>query len=202
MFVILILAAWLAAAQEVELTAPWLTVYDPEGQPRWEISLRRLVKTDEGWQGEEVLVRLFRDGELQFSLTALEISADRLGQSWILTGEVRGEAEGLTFTCGRAIWEQGLRLEEVEAVGEEFSLVAEEARWDQGEEIVITGGVIRSRGWELEFSQGTYSLSSGLLAGGEVRLSGHGYEIEAQGFTLLPREERLELRGARVVPRA
>lgn len=201
MLVIVIAAIWLGLAQEVELTAPWLTVYEPDGEPRWEISLRRLEKTDLGWRGEEAQVRLYREGELEFTVTAREITADRLGHTWTLAGEVRGEAEGLSFTCRRAIWEQGLRLEGVEAEGEGFSLVAEEAHWNQGEEIMFSEALIRSRGWELEFPRGAYSLPTGALTGEEVRLVGHGYLIEAQRFTLFPQEERLELEGARIVPR-
>ena len=99
---ILVLISLIAFSQEVELDAPWLTVYDPEGNPRWEVSLGRLYKTDSGWEGEGVEVRLYWEGELRFTLRADRLSADRLGRNWTLSGEVSGQAGELRISCRQA----------------------------------------------------------------------------------------------------
>lgn len=201
MLVLLFLVGFFAFPQEVELHAPWLTVYDSEGRPRWEISLERLYKTGSGWEGEGVEVRLYWEGELQVSLRAERLAADRLGRVWTINGEISGEAGGLALACREAVWSDGLTLTELLLEGTDLRLSAASARWAQGEEVLLTEIVAESRGWEVTLTTAVYWLDSGLLEGEEAVIRGHGYEIRAAEARLSTREGKLELWEARVVPR-
>lgn len=200
MFILLFLVGLVAFSQEVELHAPWLTVYDAEGRPRWEISLDRLYRTDSGWEGEGVEVRLYWEGELEFSLRAARLAAGRLGRVWTLSGEITGEAGGLELACREAVWDDGLTLTELSVAGADLRLSAASARWSQGEEVHLTEVEAESQGWLVRLTTAVYWLESGLLEGEEAVILGHGYEIRAAEARLFTREGRLELEEARVVP--
>jgi len=200
MLILLFLAAFCAFPQEVEIHAPWLTVYDPQGRPRWEISLERLYKTESGWEGEGVEVRLYWEGELEFSLRAERLTADRLGRVWTITGDISGEAGGLALSCREAVWSDGLTLTELLLAGADLRLSTASAHWAQGEEVLLTEVVAESRGWEVTLATATYLLDSGILDGKEAVIRGHGYEIRAAEARLFTREGGLQLREAQVVP--
>ena len=199
---ILVLIGLIAFSQEVELNAPWLTVYDPEGNPRWEVSLGRLYKTDSGWEGEGVEVRLYWKGELQITLRADRLTADRLGRNWTLSGEVSGQAGELRISCRQADWGKGLTLTELAAEGEGLSLSAARASWEEGSEVSLTEVRVKSHGWSLELAIAIYQLDSGYLTGQGAEIAGHGYLIQAEGLELHPEQGELILKGAHLVPGA
>jgi len=200
--ILFLLIGLVAFSQEVELDAPWLTVYDPEGNPRWEVSLERLVKTDFGWEGEGVEVRLYWEGELRFTLRADRLTADRLGRNWTLSGEVSGQAGELRISCRQADWGKGLTLTELAAEGEGLSLSAAQASWEEGSEVFLTEVRVESHGWNLELATAVYRLDTGLLLGQGAEIAGHGYLIEAEELELHPEQGELLLKGARLVPGA
>jgi len=196
----MLLAAFLALGQEVEIQAPWLTVYDAAGRPRWEVTLTRLTKTDTGWEGEDVEVRLYWEGERKFLLFAPQIQADRLGRTWTLSGGITGEATGLALSCESATWEGSLKLTGLSAQGEGLRLVADSAFWSEGNTISLAGVRAQTAGWEVELQEADYDLDTGVLAGQLARLMGHGFEIEAEEIRILTQEDRVQLKGAHVVP--
>jgi len=198
---LLLLVAFSALAQEVELSAPWLTVYDPAGRPRWEVSLERLVRTEDGWQGEGVEVRLYWEGEEEFVLRAPSLSADKRGRRWKLSGNVTGEASGISLACEEAIWDEGLTLIELEARGEDLVLRAASASWTGGKVVELQDVWATTGGWEVELTAATYTLDASVLFGKEAYLVGHGFEIESDRLRLWTDEGRVELMGAHVVPR-
>jgi hypothetical protein len=197
-FLIALAVGLVALSQGLELRAPWLVVYDEEGRPRWEITLARLAKVDSGWEGEEVEVRLYWQGELEFRISAERLTADRLGQVWHLEGDVQGRAEDLTLSCREADWEGGLTLKGLVVSGEDISLTAQEAHWSQGKAVLLSGVAAESGGWRVELARATYLLDSGLLQGHGAVIEGHGYRIEAEEMDFRTREGILELRDARL----
>ncbi|HAF70722.1 MAG: hypothetical protein XD60_0877 [Acetothermia bacterium 64_32] len=197
---LILLAAFLALGQEVEFQAPWLTVYDAAGRPRWEVTLARLARTEEGWEGEEVEVRLYWEGERKFLLFAPRIQADKLGRNWTLSGGITGKAAGLEFSCESATWEGSLRLTGLSAQGEELSLVAEGAAWSGGNTVSLLGVRAQTKGWEVELGEADYDLEEGVLSGRSARIVGHGFELLAERACILVREGGLELEGASVLP--
>ncbi|MGC9530015.1 MAG: hypothetical protein ACP5G2_05275 [Candidatus Bipolaricaulaceae bacterium] len=185
--------------QQVQLEAPWLTVYDASGQPRWEVQLEELHRTDSGWEGREVRVRLFTAGQERVSLQAPEITADRLGRTWTLAGPVSGWAGELAVTCSRARWADGLHLAEVTACGDDFSLTAAAARWDGGDVVELEQVTAELGGWQVELAGGQVDLQGQRLDGVRVRLAGHGLEVEADSIAAWPAQERVVLKEARLV---
>jgi len=197
---LILLTAFLALGQEVEIQAPWLTVYDATGRPRWEVTLERLAKTEEGWEGEEVEVRLYWEGERKFLLFAPRIQADKLGRNWTLSGDITGKAADLELFCSSATWGGSLRLTGLSAQGEELSLVADSAAWSGGNNVSLLGVRAQTKGWEVELEEADYKLDTGVLSGRSARLVGHGFEIEAEEIRIFVQEDRVELKGAHVLP--
>jgi len=197
---LMLLAAFLAFPQEVEIQAPWLTVYDAAGRPRWEVTLTRLAKTEEGWEGEDVEVRLYWEGEPKFLLFAPRIQADRLGRTWTLSGDITGETTDLTLSCKSATWEGSLKLTGLSLQGEELFLVADSAVWSEGNTISLAGVRAQTAGWEVELQEADYDLDTGVLSGRPAHLVGHGFEIEAEEIRIFTQEDRVQLKGAHVVP--
>jgi len=58
----------------------------------------------------------------------------------------------------------------------------------------------QTAGWEVELQEADYDLDTGVLAGQLARLMGHGFEIEAEEIRILTQEDRVQLKGAHVVP--
>lgn len=200
-FVLLALFGLVAFSQQVEIHAPWLTVYDTEGRPRWEVTLEKLSRTDSGWEGEGVKVRLYWEGELRFELEASRLTADGMGRTWTLTGDISGQAGGLVLACEKVSWCDGLSAEGLVAQGDDLVLEAAQASWKEGDQVILTEVHARSGGWEVRLPQATYFLDSGVLSGEEADLVGHGYEIHARLLRFFTKEGRLELEEARVVAR-
>jgi hypothetical protein len=187
------------AAQPVQVEAPWLTVYDVDGRPRWEVRMTYLARTDEGWEGEGVEVRLFHAGEVAVVIAAHAIRADRFGRAWTLVGDVTGEGEGISFTCDLAQWSGGLVLVGLRATREGMSLVAAEARWALDEGIDLVDVQATLDGWEVKFADGRYLFEGGLLLASRVFMVGHGVVLVGGSLSAWPGEGRLSVRGAYLV---
>ncbi len=197
---LLLIVASPAMGQSVEATAPWLTVYDEAGRPKWEVRMERLVRTRDGWEGEAVQVSLYHNGAPLVVLRAPQIRADRFGREWtLITGEpvtgelVVGEGEGFSFTCREARWEGGLVLVGLTAEGRGVALSATEARWRLGEEVELWGAEVTFEGWRLQFAAGRYDLAQDVLTAGEVTATGHGVTLVGKELTAWPRDGRLRV---------
>ncbi len=188
--------AW---AQQLEATAPWLTVYDETGQPKWEVRMERLRRTPGGWEGENVTVTLFLEGVPRVGLAASAIIADRYGREWTLSGDVHGEGEGFAFRCAQARWSGGLVLEQVEATGHELELRAQLVRWNLGQALELEKGTVAFAGWKVEFHRGLYELAGQQFQAFEVVAVGHGVQVEGVEVRAWPSEGRLWVRGAKLV---
>jgi len=189
-----------AIGQSVEATAPWLTVYDEAGRPKWEVRMERLVRTQDGWEGEAVQVSLYHKGAPLLVLRAPQIRADRYGREWTLTtgepviGEpVVGEGEGFSFTCREARWAGGLVLASLTAEGRGLALSATEARWRLGEEVELWGAEVAFGGWRLRFATGRYDLVQDVLAAEAVTTTGHGVTLVGETLMAWPRDGRLRV---------
>lgn len=196
-FLFLLSLSFLAVAQDLTLTAPWLVVYDPEGRPRWEIRVEKLWRTEEGWEGEDVSVILFQEGKPSIKAEAKRIRAESLGRSWTLSEGLEGEGQGFAFSAEMATWDGRLVLKNFRAQGEGLYLEAEEARWDlEGTlELFIAQG--EGAGWKLLFNYGRYS--NGLLVAQDVEASGHGLRVRAKLLEFWVEEERLKFREVQIV---
>jgi hypothetical protein len=199
----------LAAAQQVHADAPWLTVYDEAGRPKWEVRMERLVRTPDGWEGEGVQVQLYHQGALQITLRAPRIRADRFGREWtLLTDEpstaepvvepIVGEGEGFSFTCQEARWVGGLVLRGLTAEGRGVTLSAAEASWRMGEAVELSGAEVAFGGWILRFSTGQYDLAQDVLTAGAVEATGHGLTLAGSTLVAWPRDGRLRITEARL----
>jgi hypothetical protein len=197
MLLLLVLLGAQALAQTTVLTAPWLVVYDPEGRPRWEIRMEKLVRTREGWEGEGVSVTLFLGGSPRIKLQAPRLSADPLGRRWSLTGGLVGEGEGFTFSAREANWADRLSLTAFSGEGEGLSLTAQEARWELSGPLELFSAEAQASGWILGFPYGKYQ--EGLLVAQDVVASGHGLSIRADFLEFHVGSGRAKFRGVRVV---
>jgi len=194
-----------AAGQSVEAEAPWLTVYDDAGRPKWELRMERLLRTPEGWRGEAVQVFLYHEGAPLLVLRAPQIHADRFGREWTLTGgesvtgepltgqPVTGEGEGFAFACREARWSRGLVLTDLTAEGRDVSLSAAEARWWLGESVELFTAEVTVAGWRLRFATGRYDLVQDVLVTDAVTATGHGVTVVGTSLTAWPREGRLQI---------
>ncbi len=204
--VLLLLASLSGAGQSVRAEAPWLTVYDEAGRPKWEVRMERLVRTGDGWEGERVQVQLYHQGVPSLVLHAPRIRADRYGREWTLfTDEppaderVVGEGEGFSFTCQEARWAGGLVLVGLRAQGRGVSLSAGEARWQVGDVVYLSGAAAQFGGWVLSFEAGRYELRSDELVAGSVRATGHGVVLTGAKLRAWPERGRLEVAEANLV---
>ncbi|MCX7751091.1 MAG: hypothetical protein N2320_06125 [Candidatus Bipolaricaulota bacterium] len=201
--VLLLLLAVPGAGQSVQAEAPWLTVYDPAGRPKWEVRLGRLVRTATGWEGERVEVQLYSDGAPAVLLRAPRLSADRYGREWTLGSTdaeaVTGEGEGFVFRCREARWSGGLLLRELAAEGRGVTLHAAEVRWAFGEALHLEGAEATFAGWTVRFERGTYEFPADRLTTGPVQATGHGLVLTGSSLQAWPGEGRLILREAELV---
>lgn len=202
MLVLLLLVsavAWSALGQNVEASAPWLTVYDEAGRPKWEVQMERLVRTSAGWTGTNVRVTLFLEGSPAVALQAETIAADRYGREWTLSGRVRGEGEGFAMECAQARWAGGLWLEDVEAWGRGVTLRAARVQWRMGQALELSQGSTSFSGWSVEFSSGRYVLAAEELVARDVTVRGHGIELVGQELQAWPRVGKIRVKGAKLV---
>lgn len=186
-------------AQTVEAAAPWLTVYDEAGRPKWEVKMDRLLRTRDGWEGERVEVQLFLEGAPVVRLRASGIKADRYGREWALTGDVVGEGEGFTFACGGARWAGGLVLTDLRAEGRGLALSAVEAQWWLGERVELREATVTFQGWTVKFPRGRYALGQEILEAQGVTVRGHGVKLIGEGLTAWPGAGRIVVKGAHLV---
>ncbi len=191
------------AGQSVRAEAPWLTVYDEAGRPKWEVRMEVLVRTDDGWEGQAVQVQLYHEGVPHLVLRAPHIRADRYGREWsLLTGEpgtgqpIVGEGEGFSFTCREARWRGGLVLVDLTAEGRDLVLAAAEARWQLGVVVHLVGAEVAFKGWQLRFKEGQYDLTQDVLLAEAVTVTGHGVTLAGAALTAWPNEGRLRVTGA------
>ncbi len=200
---LLLVASLSGLGQTVQAEAPWLTVYDDAGRPKWEVRLRKLVRTASGWEGERAEVQLYHEGAPALVLRAPLLSADRYGREWTLAsaGEepVTGEGEGFTFRCREARWAGGLLLRGLAAEGRGVRLGADEARWRMGESLELEGAEVEFAGWTVRFRQGTYDLLADELATGPAEAAGHGLLLQGSSLEAWPAERRLVLREVELV---
>ena len=194
-----------AGGQSVQAEAPWLTVYDEAGRPKWEVRMEVLVRTDDGWEGKEVQVQLYHEGIPYLVLRAPLIRADRYGRGWTLgadeppPGAVVGEGQGFTFTCREVRWEGELVLLDLRAEGRGVVLAAGEARWELGRAVVLADAEAAFAGWELKFASGYYELDSEELVGRAAVATGHGVTVAGATLAAWPGEGRLRLTEAHLV---
>lgn len=196
---LLLVVAGPAIGQSVEATAPWLTVYDEAGRPKWEVRMERLVRTQDGWEGEAVQVHLYHEGAPLVLLRAPEIRADRYGREWTLDRGVAGEGEGFSLLCEQARWAGGLMLVGLKAEGRGLALSAAEARWRLGEAVELWDAEVTFGGWLLRFATGRYDLARDVLAAEAVTATGHGVTLGGKTLTAWPREGRLRVTEAHLV---
>lgn len=204
LLVALLLAASLSGlGQTVQAEAPWLTVYDDAGRPKWEVRLGKLVRTTTGWEGERAEVQLYHEGSPGVVLRAPLLRADRYGREWTLAsaGEepVTGEGEGFTFRCREARWAGGLLLRGIVAEGRGVGLRADEARWRMGEALELAGAEVAFGGWTVRFARGTYDLPADRLQTGPAEAAGHGLVLTGSSLEAWPSERRLVLREVELV---
>lgn len=183
-------------AGQVELWAPWLSVYDSAGRPRWKIQVEHLVRGGEGWQGEGVEVYLFHEGAEEVRLLAGAIQADHQGHTWTLSDGVNGWVQNFRFSCERASWEEGLVLWSLSAQGEGLVVHAAQAHLQPGEALELSQARAEIGDWQVDFATGSYDPEMDLLTALEVRLRGHGLEGQGEALLAWPGEERLVIRGA------
>ncbi|MGB9758080.1 MAG: hypothetical protein ACPLRP_06305 [Candidatus Bipolaricaulaceae bacterium] len=197
MFVLLVLLSLTALAQTATLNAPWLLVYDPEGRPRWEIRMENLVRTKDGWEGENVHITLFFEGKPTIKVQAPRLSADPLGRRWSLSGTLSGEGQGFTFTAREAHWTDVLVLLGFSAEGENMEMSADEAHWELSGILELFSAEVKSLGWILRFPYGKYA--DGLLVAQGVEGEGHDLKIRAEHLELYLAEGRAKFLGVQVV---
>ncbi len=197
MFVLLVLFALSAWAQTTTLTAPWLLVYDPEGRPRWEIRMEKLSRTKDGWEGENVSVTLFFEGNVVFSVRAQKLSADLMGRQWSLSEDLRGEGYGFSFFAEKAYWRERLVLVEFSAEGNNFRVQAREARWELSGTLELFEAQAQGSGWTLSFPYGKYSDK--ILWAQEVEALGHGFSLHADFLEFYPEEGRAKFLKVKLV---
>lgn len=188
------LIAW---AQTTTLTAPWLLVYDPEGRPRWEIRVEKLLRTKDGWEGENVTVTLFFEGNVVFSVEAQKLSADLWGRQWTLWGNLRGEGHGFVFSAEKAYWRDRLILEGFSARGSSLSVQAREARWELAGKLELFDAQAEGSGWNLSFSYAEYSEK--ILLAQEVEALGHGLSLRADFLEFHTEEGRAKFLKVKLV---
>lgn len=199
MLILLALFCAVASAQTTTLTAPWLLVYDPEGRPRWEIHLEKLVRTRDGWEGEGVSITLFFEGSPTITVRAPRLFADPLGRRWSLEGGLSGEGQGFTFTAKEAHWADRLVLLGFSAQGKGMEITAEEVRWELSGALELFSATVSSSQWTLRFPYGKYAED--LLAAQKVEAEGHGLNIFADHLEFYPEEGRAKFLGVKVVRR-
>ncbi|MFH1609738.1 MAG: hypothetical protein ABID40_03825, partial [Candidatus Bipolaricaulota bacterium] len=190
---LLVFFAMPTVGQSVEATAPWLTVYDEAGHPKWEVRMERLVRTQDGWEGEAVQVHLYHKGAPLVLLRAPQIRADRYGREWTLDGGVAGEGEGFSLQCEQARWSGGLVLVGLKAEGRGLALSATEARWRLGEAVELLDAGVTFGGWLLRFATGRYDLAQDVLTAEGVTATGHGVTLVGKTLTAWPRDGRLRV---------
>lgn len=180
-----------AFAESVQAVAPWLTVYDEAGRPKWEVRMEVLVRTTTGWEGEGVEVQLYLEGAPHLVLRAPRLRADRYGREWTLGGEadgaqVAGEGDGFSFTCNEARWTGGLILLGLAAAGHGVTLSAAEARWLLGETVELLGAQASFGGWTVTFDSGRYDLTANQLVTGPATATGHGLTLRGAALQAWP----------------
>lgn len=199
MLVLVALLALTGFAQTVEVSAPWLTAYDQEGLPRWEINLARLSRAGKGWEGEEAEITLFSQGEPAISVRAPRFSADQTGQTWALLGGLAGEGEGFAFQAEEAHWAAGLVLTGFQAEGNDLVLQAREARWELGGPLELWEAKVEMGDWTLSFPYGQYLPDSASLTAQSPEAWGQGLRLSAELLQAWPKSSRLQLIRAHVV---
>ncbi len=189
-----------APAQQTRFDAPWLTVYDVAGRPRWEVELETLSRSAEGWQGQEARIVLYHEGERQAEVHAAELTTDPLGREWVLQEGVRGSWETLLIEARRGRWQGSLTLWEVEAQAEEMFVSAAEARWSPGSPVELLDVHVVIQGWELRFARGEYLLDHETLVAVDVELRGHGLTVAAAKLQVAARGGEVTLSDAQLSP--
>ncbi|MCS7240449.1 MAG: hypothetical protein NZ651_04315 [Candidatus Bipolaricaulota bacterium] len=197
MFILLVLFSALALGQTATLTAPWLTVYDPAGRPRWEIRMEKLVRTKEGWEGEGVSVTLFSAGAPLISVRAPRLSADPLGRNWSLSGGISGEGQGFSFSAEEARWMDRLILIAFSGQREDLKVEAQEARWELLGVIEFFSAKVTFSDWFLKFPYGKFVEA--VLVAEDVEARGRGLRISADFLEFQVDKGRAKFLGAKVV---
>ncbi|MFO8033684.1 MAG: hypothetical protein R6U88_00805 [Candidatus Bipolaricaulota bacterium] len=190
----------LAFGQGAHLDAPWLTVYDVAGRPRWEVELEELTRDDEGWHGQDAHITLYHEGEPQAVLLASQLVTDALGREWNLREGVEGVWGILKVQAERAHWDGDLTMWEVDAQAEDMTLTAAQAHWSPGAPLELSEVWAVVQGWELSFATGNYEVEAEVLFAQDVDLRGHGLEIGAVELRVSARGGEVTLTDAQLVP--
>lgn len=197
MFILLAFFSIAALAQTATVTAPWLLVYDPEGRPRWEIRMEKLIRTKEGWEGEEVSVTLFFEGMPAIYVRASHLSADPLGRNWSLAGGISGEGQGFSFTAEEARWANVLVLCDFAAKEEGLGITAKEVHWELSGTMELFSAQVVASGWTLVFPYGKFAEH--VLIAEDVEALGHGLKVKADFLEFRAEERRAKFLEAKVV---
>ncbi len=198
--IIALFVSLLAFGQDAHLDAPWLTVYDAAGRPRWEVKLEALTRDADGWQGRDAHITMYHEGQPQARLLAAELVTDPLGREWDMPQGVEGEWGVLNMRAARARWERSFTLWEVEAWAEDIGLRAAEARWTPGSSVEFSDVQVSVQGWELEFPAGSYHLEEDVLQATDVDLRGHGLKAAAGELRVSARGGEVTLTDAELSP--
>jgi len=197
-FAVLLLAS---AGQATRVDAPWLTVYDPAGQPRWEVQLEQLTRTAQGWQGEHATIHLYHEGLHQATARAAALQADPSGRAWEMSEGIEVDWAEFELSCKRGRWNDELVLWDITATAEGLVVGSEQARWRPGGPVELLGGTFDMRGWTATFDAGQYSLPEGTLSAQEVHVSGHGMDLWGATLAARPQDGTITLQNARLATR-
>ncbi len=197
------LAVLIAAVvgQAARVDAPWLTVYDSAGQPRWEIQLEHLARTEQGWRGEDATIRLYHQGVEQATATTGLLHTGPLGRTWELSEGLEVVWEGFVIVCERGRWDDELVLWDVTATAEGLIVRCEEGRWRPGRPVELGRGEFETDGWAGTFAAGSYSITEGILTARDVRLSGHGMDMLGEEISAHLHDNVFTLKNARLKAR-
>jgi len=181
---------------------PWLTAYDVEGRPIWELLAANVEGTTTGWVTKEVVVRFYdATGTITVEAKVAEIHTDPKGNRWETAAPLEGKGEDFHFGAQEARWQNGeLQLKGLTFVSGKLNLQARVATWDQGG-IWRLAGVEASFGdWEFEFPEGIYRQDQGVLEITKGLVArGWDWEVRAEGAVVDVAKNKVTLRGVEVV---
>lgn len=177
--VVLMLVGPLIVGQGARLEAPWLTVYDEAGRPRWEVQLDSMERHNRGWIGHGARITLYHEGEPQALLHAGELRTDATGWDWSLDDGVEGVWGILSVRAERAQWRDTLSMTSIEAEADQVTLTAAKAGWAPGGTVELRQVVMAVQGWQIEFAVGSYATDDAMLVAEDAVLLGHGLEVVA-----------------------
>jgi len=200
LIVVLLGLSLAAGGQDARMDAPWLTVYDPAGRPRWEVQLGTLSRDADGWHGSDARILLYYEGEAELELWVGKLLADPLGREWELKEGVEGAWGELKLQAERAHWDGRLTLWEVGAHAQQMSMVAAQAEWSPGGVVELSQGHVEVGGWKMSFGSGEFDAYEEMLTATDIEMSGHGLRIVAGGIRVPSRGEEVELSDAELRP--